>query len=303
MTARILEGIETWFLAPRPIHGLVGARIAFGATLFIGYALRAPAVLDLWGPRGFGGRDLEMRVPATPPLHPHLLLPGLDLLRHVPSDAIVMSLYVLMLLASAAFTVGALTRVSGAVALALHFLFWSRNPVAYVGWATYLIAPLCYVVLAPVGRRWSVDAWLRRRRGGEPLSWIAPGWRLRLLQINVTTMYAVTGWSRLDKPSWIGGDTVMIAFTSANFSRLAGDWSAIAPLLAVGTWGTVLLEGLAPFLLWIPATRRTWAWLLIAMHAALVPPIHVEIWAWSLVMSGGLLAFLFSDASPTTTKG
>lgn len=299
----LADGLETWFLAPRPIHALVGARIIFGATLFIAYALRAPAVLDLWGPRGFGGPDLMARVPGVPPLHPGLA-PALDLLRHVSSDAVVMALYVLVLVASLAFTVGAATRISGAILFALHFLFWARNPVAYVGWGTYVNAPLLYLVLAPVGRRVSVDAWLRRRRGLPPLSWIASGWPLRLLQIHVTTMYAVTGWSRLDKPSWIAGDTVLIAFTSANFSRIAGDWSALAPLLALGTWGALILEALAPFLLWIPRTRRLWACALIAMHAALVPPIHVEIWAWSFLMSAGLLAFLFSDQSPApTTKG
>jgi hypothetical protein len=297
-----MDSLERWFLAPRPIQALIGARITFGATLFIAYALRAPAVLDLWGVRGVGGPDLYARVPDAPVLHPGIL-PAFDLLRHLPSDALVLALYALLLVASAAFTVGAFTRVAGALALGIHFLLWVRNPVAYVGWATYLNAPLLYVVLAPVGRHVSVDAWLRRRRGLPEVSWYAPGWTLRLLQIHVTTMYALTGWSRLDKPSWLAGETVLIAMTSANFSRIAIDWSSFAPLLALGTWGALVLEALAPPLLWLRATRRFWAWGLIAMHAALVPPIQVEIWAWSAVMTGGLLAFLFDDSEAPTTKG
>lgn len=300
--SRWADALERFFFAPRPIHALVGARIAFGATLFVAYALRAPAVLDLWGVRGVGGADLYARVPDTPPLHPGIL-PVFDVLRHVPSDGLVVALYVLLLVASAAFTVGAFTRLAGPLALGLHFLLWARNPVAYVGWATYLNAPLLYVVLAPVGRRVSVDAWLRRRRGLPAASWYASGWPLRLLQIHVTTMYALTGWSRLDKPSWLAGETVLIAMTSANFSRVAVDWSSVAPLLALGTWGALALEALAPLLLWLRATRRLWAWGLIAMHAALVPPIQVEIWAWSAVMTGGLLTFLYDDSEAPTTKG
>lgn len=296
------DSLERWFLAPRPIHALIGARIAFGATLFVAYALRAPAVLDLWGVRGIGGADLHARVPGTPALHP-AILPVFDLLRYAPSDALVIALYAAVWIASGAFTVGLCTRVAGALTFGIHFLFWVRNPFAYAGWATYLNGPLLYVVLAPVGRHVSVDAWLRRRRGLPEASWFAPGWRLRLLQIHVTTMYAYAGWSRFDKPSWLLGETVLITLTSASFSRIAIDWSAFAPLLALATWGALVLEACAPLLLWLRATRRLWALGLIAMHAALVPPLHVEVWAWSAVMAGGLLAFLFDDREAGTAKG
>ncbi|RIL07534.1 MAG: hypothetical protein DCC71_02620 [Proteobacteria bacterium] len=295
--------LEHWWLAPRPLHALVGARIVYGSVLFVAYALRAPVFQDLFGPNGIGGPAFAARVPDAPPLHPEIA-PFLDVLRHVPSEAAVAALYALLLLSSAAFALGFATRVSGVLAWALHLLFWVRNPIAFVGWASFLPAPLLYVVLAPVGRHLSIDAWWRRRRGAPAASWYASGWRLRLLQIHVCTMYAVAGWSRLDKPGWLQGDMVEIALTSANFSRVAIDWSALAPLLALATWGTVVLEALAPFLLWLPRTRRIWAWGLVAMHALLAPLTHVEIWAWSAILIAGLLAFLYADdAAPRTTKG
>ena len=294
--------LERWWFADRPLHALVGARITYGSVLFIAYALRAPVLQDLFGPRGIGGPEFAARLPDLPPLHPEIV-PFLDVLRLVPSEAVVTALYAVLMLASAAFALGLWTRVAGALALALHVLFWVRNPIAFVGWASYLPGPLLYVVLAPVGRHLSIDAWLRRRRGAPAASWFASGWTLRLLQVHVCTLYAVAGWSRLDKPGWMGGDMVEVALTSANFSRIAIDWSAVAPLLSLATWGTVLLESLAPFLFWVPRVRRWWAFALAAMHAALAPLTHVEIWAWSAIMIAGLFAFLFSDETPETTKG
>ena len=94
---------------------------------------------------------------------------------------------------------------------------------------------------------------------------------------------------------------MLIALTSANFSRVAIDWSAAAPILAVATWASMVLEGFAPFLLWVPRVRKLWAWGLVAMHASLAVVIHEEIWSWSAVMIGGLLAFLFSDAAPASS--
>jgi hypothetical protein len=299
----LLAALETWWLAERPLQALVAARIVFGGVLFVAYALRIPAYQDLFGPRGIGGPALAAKVPELPALHPSLL-PALDLLRQIPDERGITALFALLLVALAAFTLGFATRIAGWIVLGLHLLFWARNPIAYVSWAGFVIAPLLYVVLAPVGRHWSIDAWLRRRRGLAAHSWFGPGWPLRLLQIHVCTMYAASGWSRLDKPSWLAGDTVLIALTSANFSRVAIDWSAVAPLLAFATWASLVLEVLAPALLWVPRVRKLWALGLIGMHAALAVLIHEEIWAWSGVMIGGLLAFLFPDrAAPSTTKG
>lgn len=297
-----LDAWERWLLAPRPLHALVGARIVFASTLLVAYALRAPVHQDLFGPAGIGGPETFARLPGLPPFHPAIAGP-LDLLRSAASAPVVTALYALLLASLAALAVGFRTRVAGGLALSLHLLFWARNPLAFAGWAGFVNGPLAYVVLAPVGRHLSVDAWLRRRQGAAAESWIGPGWPLRLLQIHVCAMYALAGWSRLDQPAWIEGDMVRIALTSASFSRVAIDWSAAAPLLALATWASLALEALAPFLLWVPRVRRVWAAGLAVFHAALVPLLHVEVWAWSAVMIGGLLAFLFRDAEAETTKG
>jgi hypothetical protein len=299
-----MKRLEEWWLAPRPIHALVGARIAIAAVLFAAYAQRWPYVADLFGPAGIGGADLYARLPDLPAFHPGIA-PALDVLRAVRSEAVVAAAYGLLLASLAAFAVGLCTRTAGALAFVLHLLFWVRNPLAFTGWAGWVTAPLLYVVLAPAGRRLSIDAWLRRRRGRAPLPAIAPGWPLRLLQIHTCAMYAVAGWSRLDKPDWLRGDLVEIALSSALSSRVAVDWSAVAPALALLTWSALVLEGLAPFLLWVPRVRRAWAAALLALHVGLAVLLHLEVWAWSGVMAAGLLAFLLPDeaSSPETPKG
>lgn len=288
-----IDGLERWWLAPRPIHALVGARIGIASILFVAHAQRAPFVLDLFGPDGVGGAALYARVPDLPPFHPGIL-PFLDVLRTWTGEAVAIA-HALLLAALAAFAIGFGTRVAGALAFALHLLFWVRNPLAFTGWAGFVNGPLLYLALAPVGRRLSLDAWWRRRRGRAQLPDVATGWPLRLLQVHVCAMYVVAGWSRLDKPDWLDGSLVEIAMTSALASRVASDWSAAAPLLAVATWSALVLEGLAPFLLWVPRVRRVWAAALACFHAGIALPLHLEVWAWSGVMISGLLAFLLPD--------
>jgi HTTM domain len=298
-----MRRLEEWWLAPRRIDALCWARILVASVLLVAYALRIPFAGDLFGPAGIGGADLYARVPDLPRFHPGIA-PALDLLRHVRSESIVLILYGALLASLAALALGFWTRVAGVLACALHVLFWVRNPLAYTGWAGFATGPLLYLALAPVGRRLSLDAWLRRRRGEPPLPAVAPGWPLRLLQVHVCAMYAVAGWSRLDKPDWLAGDLVEIALTSALTSRVALDWSAFAPALAALTWTSLVLEGLAPILLWVPRMRRIWAGALVALHAGLALLLHMEVWAWSGVMIAGLLAFLLpDDAAPETPKG
>jgi hypothetical protein len=191
---------------------------------------------------------------------------------------------------AAAFALGAATRVTGPLAASLHLLFVTRNPYAFAGWAEWVVGPLFYVALAPVGRRLAVDACWRARRGLPRASASAAGWPLRLLQLHVCAMYLAAGWSRLDRGSWLSGEMVEIALTSATHGRLPGDWSALAPLLALATWVAMALELAAPVALWLPRLRRGVALALVLMHAGL--ELVTNVGWWGPVMIAGLCAFL-----------
>ena len=290
---RLGSAVRDWFLAPQPQHALVGARIVFGLTLFAAYATRANVLPDYFGPGGFGGHDFYARVPTMPPLDADPAL-WLGVLRWVPSEAAVAGLYALLLLSTLAFAAGARTRTSGALALALHLLFYARNPYAYNGaWAEFVVAPFLYTVLAPTGRHWSLDAWWKRRRAGpswRPPSWDGPGWALRLLQINTAVLYLTAGMSRLDKASWLSGEMVFVALSGAAYSRLVIDWRPLLPALKLVAWGALVLEALAPFFLWLGPLGRFWALGLVALHVGL--ELTLNIGMWSYVAIGCLLSFL-----------
>ena len=296
MRARLLA-LEAWWLAPQPLHGLVAARIALGLTLFLAYLQQGPWLADFFGPEGLGGAALRSRVPDFPPLSPHLLAPFTALAR-TASPWPVPVLYACMLVASLAFAAGAFTRAAGAAALLLHLLFLGRDPLVWGGgWAEFVVAPLLYAVLAPSGRHLSIDAW---RRGGDA-SWWAPGWPLRLMQLHVCALYVVAAWSRLDRESWLHGDLLFAALSSATHSRLVFDWAAWQPLLRAATYVAWALELAAPVALWLRRTRRAWALALLGLHAGI--ELTTNVGWWNAVVAASLCAFLLpwrraGDPSP-----
>jgi len=152
---------------------------------------------------------------------------------------------------------------------------------------------VAYVVLSDPGRYFSVDAW-RRSRADPRVSALGigmgPGWPMRLVQVQVCAMYAITGINRLDKPGWLAGTMLYAALTNRVFGRFDIDWTSYVPLLRILSYGTFLIEPLAPIMLWIPRIGPWWAVGLLALHMGL--EVATTVGWWSFMMCTGLLTFL-----------
>ncbi|MCZ6464750.1 MAG: HTTM domain-containing protein [Proteobacteria bacterium] len=281
------------FFAPQPMQALVVCRIGFGLILFVSYAAKLPRFQMLFGPDGVGGSaSLERSVLAdvwTPLAGPF------GLLRYVPSSELVWLLAGVVLAASLCFALGFRTRTAGVIALLLHLLFHARNEYAFYGWAVMMKPYMLYVILAPVGRYASIDAWLRRRRDGTPAprQWIGPAVPLRLLQVHLCTMYAVAGWARLTDPGWLGGEMLFVALTDRRFARLDFDWYPYKTWLTAASYWAFVAEPLAPFLLWIKSVGAFWALGLMSLHLGL--ELFANVGWWQYMMMTGLVAFLPPD--------
>jgi hypothetical protein len=298
LIARLVDSVDRFFFAPRAIHALVLARVVFGLSLFLCYLNRLPDAADLYGPSGLLGPAL-----ATPLDMADLygdapvFQAWTGLLRSLPppSTAAVFAMLAALMGSALAFALGLFTRASGCIALFLHHFFVVMlDPYSYWGWSMHIQPLMAYVILSQAGRYGSLDARRHAKRTGLPLpelrDWVGPGWPLRLVQIHTCSMYAVAGWARIDDSGWLQGQAVYDALTVALHAKFAINWQPLKPVLVLATWSAFALEGLAPLLLWVPRVGTLWAYLLIAMHAAL--ELTANLGWWSHVMIASLLCFL-----------
>jgi hypothetical protein len=278
------------FFAPRAIHALVFCRIGFGLILFVSYLTKWPHVQKLFGPDGVGGASTLARSPLGS-ITRELEIP-VEWLSGVTSAESIWVLYWILLVASLCFALGFRTRTAGVIALLLHSVFHARNAYAFFGWPVMMKPFMLYVLMAPVGRFGSLDAWLRRHR--EPLvpvrDWIAPAWPLRLLQVHLCTMYAEAGWSRITDAGWFKGEMVFVALTDRRFGRFDFDWYPYLPLLRPASYVAFILEPLAPLMLWLRVIGPLWALALIALHLGL--EIFANVGWWQFMMMTTLSVFL-----------
>lgn len=247
-----------WWFAPADPRVYALLRIGYGLLglwLYVPMWDEVPALLGDGGVYPLAQRDADygperVSVYATP-------------WWSIGGDAAVQAVYAGMLLAFAGCVFGVASRVSLAVAWLGVVSMLNRNAVWTDGSDVLLRVFGFYLLLAPVGRAWSVDARLR------PASGPVPGWPLRLFQLQVCILYVRTGVVKALDGRWQDGVAVWHALHTSYFWRfpmegfLASDlfqaWTVFA------TYATLVFEIGFPLVL-VAALRR---WVLgagLALH-------------------------------------
>ena len=141
--------------------------------------------------------------------------------------------------------------------------------------------------MVPCGRELSVDAWLRRRRGGPPLPTTSPGWPLWLLRVEAATVYGASGLSKLVDPDWFDGT---VTWQRLNAVRSQLDASVLpgwaVDLLTNRAFNTVsakfviATELFIAVGLWSRRTRYAAIWVAICFHVAIQLSADVEVFSY-----------------------
>jgi hypothetical protein len=165
-----------------------------------------------------------------------------------------------------AFTLGLFTRLMTFAVWFLTYCFLTRNPNLLNGGDGVLQVGLLWLLFAPSGRALSLDAWWLRRRGKLTGPAYTPPWSLRVLQIQLCTIYLTTGLAKVargEEPfvgSWWDGTSVHYVINAMTMSR----WSYAQ--LPLPLWMTATLTYLSAWweVLFIPLVmwRRTRPWAL-----------------------------------------
>lgn len=220
------------------------------------------------------------------------------------SNAVVFDIaYFLLAIFALAFMVGFLTRLSGMLTL----LFWigvSVNSTLLTnGGDTVLRITLLFALFADLGRRWSVDEWLRSRgrllkrpewmpRTPDWLGPLAHNTALMLCAYQIILIYVSSAFLKLQGVEWLNGTAVYYSLALDVFrpfpwlNDLATMWDF--PVIAL-TWMTMVLQLLFPVLLvWRP-TRIAALIGITGVHLGI--GLFLGLWPFSLAMIA--LDFLF----------
>ena len=194
---------------------------------------------------------------------------------------------------SIAFTVGWQTRVVTVWLFLLVSSMVHRNLMIVNGEDLVFRMALLYSCFAPLGHELSLDRRRRDKKGKGTAT--AAVWPLRLLQINVALVYALSLPNKFvdDPPAWLWeGTAIYWTMTSNLWTRWPWPELFYGGLLSkLMTYGTVLTEGLFPILVWIPRTKLFALATIVSMHLG-IAVVMKNVTFFSLSMVCCMFVFL-----------
>lgn len=273
-----------WFDAT-PTSTLAVVRIVFGSVVTLWALSLAPDLFDLFSDRGILSSRPDRRY-------------SIDPLSSVSSDALVVGLYVLLLVAAACLTLGYRSRLAAVVVFLGVLSFEHRNPLVFNSGDLLLLNFAFFLMLAPTGVSLSVDRWRRERDRFWDFPTRAP-WALRLVQVQLSVVYLSSVWAKLRGTTWNDGTAIGYVLRLRDVNRFI--WPPAVPrsllLVNLMTYATLGLELALALLVW---RRRARPWvLLLGLMMHLLIELSVLVGFFSIVLFVGYLAFTPANTMST----
>jgi hypothetical protein len=271
---RAAERVDAFWFAPTDPATLALVRVAFGALAALWTLSLAADLGAFYSPEGLLGSSTAGHADGEWSL---LWLGG--------SHTAVAALYLALLLASVAVMVGWHTRLAAATVFVAMTSLARANPFVLNSGDTLIRLLAFYLVLAPAGNEFSLDRRRALRQGRAALGMHA-AWPLRLIQLQVSLMYAAAVWSKLQSPSWRDGSAVSYATRLPDLVRFPAPSVLDSP---VATYTTVAIEAGLVVLVWNRRTRAAALAAGVLLHLGIDATIRVGF--FSLAVFTAYLSF------------
>lgn len=269
--------LESFWLGPLSVARFALVRTVLGITVFLWALTLAPDLLAIFGDGGFAEGHVLNRSKV------------LVIFRFVDGDAVVVAGFVLLVLGAAALILGRFTRFALPIVALLLITYTTVGAGFFIGTENVMrvlaVELAFFAALTPSAY---LDSPSSRRVGPGTL----PAWGVRLIQVQMTILYATTAIAKWQGEAWREGVAVLDALTPVHTLRFPAPAALVESDLVVSllTWGVLGFETMLPFLLWHPRTRRP------AVIAAFVAHVgfglFIEIGLFPLAMAVGLVAFV-----------
>jgi hypothetical protein len=275
---RVLRRLDAWFHeAPDPYKAAV-LRIAVGALVVINYVATVPFVEMWWSEHGFLPYKASKYVIDT---HTWTLF---DFLPH--TDAVLWTAWGLLVGQALLLTLGLFSRFQAVCVFVWLVTFNHRNGIIIDGEDIVFRLLTFFLIFLPAASDvWSLDAWLRKRRGKAALP-VRDGWALRMVQIQMCIVLWSAGVEKLAGGMWWGGTAMYYVLHLDDFAFHYYVPDFVRNSLFVSralTWASLWIEVGAPILIWFKETRRAALVAILLLHFGIEYMMNLYLFEWIMI--------------------
>lgn len=271
-----------WFTPANPsLLGII--RILSGGMIFYTHLVWTRGLEDFYGPHGWQPESLMIAVQKD------MICPSFWWA--VP-DAWLFPVHYLCLAILAAFMLGLATRVTSVLTFAIVVSYAYRTMSANFGLDQVNALTALYLAVGSSGRCWSLDALIRKWKGGqEATPSVTANISLRLMQLHLCIIYAFAGMAKLGGPTWWSGYAIWMAAANHEYQSWSLLWLADHPYLYNAiTHITIAWELSFWSLVWHPRLRPIMLAVGVAMHLGI--GAFLGMWTFGLAMIFVYLSFI-----------
>ena len=272
-----------WFTQTTP-ETLALIRVLAGSMLVYTHSVWA---VDLSGFFGTGGR-----LPQEFVTRMHGSTFAWSFLYGVESPAVLWTIHIIALVVLLMFTVGFMTRITSILTFLITVSYAHRGAGALFGLDQINGLLALYLAVGPSGSLYSIDAWLRRRRGqpvGSPT--VSANIAIRLMQLHMCVIYVFAGLGKLLGTSWWDGTALWGAFANFEYQTFDMTWMSAYPRSVNFITQFILAWEISyVVLIWPRLTRPIMLVLAIPLHLGIA--VCMGMITFGLVMLIGNMAFI-----------
>jgi hypothetical protein len=267
-----------WWTAPVPAERLAVLRIGIAAMLLFDISCTYLPYANIFFGRDSLGRpevfqwrfDWDWKAPREDVTHVREDLAERDpfhrtlerrwhwsLLHGVEDPRIIQFALIAWFAATVFLLLGSSTRLAAVAVWLLSTSFATVNSYIDNGGDQIRYIVTLYLMLTPCGAAWSLDSWLRRRRGrlSDPV-FVYP-WALRLLFVQMVLMYWCNGLYKLTGVVWKNGDSLYYVLGDLTLTRWShAQFPVPYPITKILSWTVLAWEVTFPLWVCLP-----WRWL------------------------------------------
>lgn len=196
----------------------------------------------------------------------------------------VATVFWLYMSASALLTLGLFPQRMSLIVYAVLASFSHRNIYILHSGDTFIRIASFLMIFAPSGAALSLESKIR----GYPLKSINPA-AYRALQFQVCLLYAAAAIFKFKGQAWLNGSAVYIVQQLTEFQHYPVPGFLRTPFMSkVQTWGTLVIEGAFPVLVWFRDTRLIVIAGLLLLHIGIEYQMNIQLFEWTLMASMAL---------------
>lgn len=288
---RLIQPWDRFWFRPVDPSVLSVIRIGCGLMLLYSHLVLATDLMSWLGPHSWIEPSLARD------LHNGTFGPAdasRSYLWHITSPTLLWMHHGLVLLVTAAFAAGCLTRMTAPLAWFFQLMLVHRLTGSLFGLDQIVTYTAMYLALSPCGARFSLDAWWRGRNRNRGSSFLLPdrgrsvaaNIASRLLQIHLCVIYLFGGLAKARGESWWDGTAMWYSVGNLEYQSIDMTWIANWPMLfSTMTHFTLFWEIFYVALIWPKLTRPFMLAGAVAIHGGIATFLGMSTFGLMMIIA------------------